>query len=174
MNKKQLNELIYDFKNYSKKIEEISSELLESIRKPNFPEHISENIARFVLYNIYGIFPTRITGFGDLQLLNSIIEVKTFSSEGPISFGPTEKWDFLFLIDATRFMEDYYIVYLCEYSNKSEEFSNLQFNSKQKFSDICSLGKRPRISPKTLISQLYIIGLTIIFEGNFKKILETI
>jgi hypothetical protein len=86
--------------------------LTESIRKPNFPEHISENIARFVLYNVYGIFPTRITNSGDLQMLSSIIEVKAFSSEGPISFGPTEKWDFVVLIDGTKFRENHYIIYL--------------------------------------------------------------
>lgn len=90
------------YKNY------YQSALLHSkIRKPNFPEDISENIIK----NFIGESCNWDTKVGDLFCQNDgKIEVKCFSSDGPISFGANEKWDLLYILDSKDFMNGNFIL----------------------------------------------------------------
>ena len=84
----------------------------------------------------------------DVDLINFTykIEVKGFSSDGPSSFGPKEKWDYLYFLDATNIIENKFIVYEINLSSNSETWKNIKINKNQSFDDQCKQGRRPRIS----------------------------
>lgn len=83
-------------------IDRLNKELeTKKIRKPNFPSEISENLVKFI-YNRNNKDQAKwdVKG-GDLITSNKLkLEVKAYSSDGPTSFGPTEKWDILYIVDA--------------------------------------------------------------------------
>ena len=114
-----------------------SSLLCQKIRRPNFPEDISENIVKFFL-------KCKNTTPGDLYSHRyGSIEVKCFSSNGPISFGPKEKWDTLVVVDATEYLNDNYILHLIIIDNTS---INFKVNKTQSFQEQILQLRRPRIT----------------------------
>jgi hypothetical protein len=163
--------MLESYKSYYKSILEINKYLTsKKMRYPNFPSEISENIVKLAIYQKYKIMPTWDTKVGDLEILaKKRIEVKAFSSNGPTSFGPKEKWDFIYFLDAINFMKSEFIIYECKCSNKSLEWCKLKINSKQTFEDQCLEGKRPRIVFKEILNQLE-NKFTIIFKGKFEDL----
>jgi len=152
--------------------ERLNNNLLgnKKIRQQNFPSEISENIVKFLLFNKYNIMPCWDTETGDL-ILDLItkklkIEVKAFSSTGPTSFGPTESWDFIYFLDATRFQENYFVLYEVKISNTHSTWQQLKFNTKQTFQDQCDQKRRPRLIFSSIKEQLG-SSCQIIYEGNF-------
>jgi hypothetical protein len=59
------------------------------------------------------------------------IEVKGFMSIGPSSFGPTEKWDFLYFVDGQDIKNKKFKVYEVKLSNKNEFFRNINMSKKK-------------------------------------------
>lgn len=116
-------------------------------RKINFPEMVSEYIVSKITNSIK---PKN----GDLFLLSNgkKIEVKCYASNGPISFGPTEKWDIIVFVDVinTKFIN----ILVYDIPNNSEKWKNIKVNSRQTYEDQCIEKRRPRISPSSLIKQL--------------------
>lgn len=106
---------------------------------PNFPEIISENLIKFYIQD----FENRNcinSKSGDLQINNSDgklpskIEIKCFTSQGPTSFGPTEKWEEIYFLDAINIFENGIIkIYKCNLPNDSFVWQNLQFNKNETF-----------------------------------------
>lgn len=135
------------------------------IRLPNFGSEISENICRYALMKYYNKGCQQCKT-GDFQMEDGKrIEVKCFSSDGPITFGPTETWDQLGLVDATRFEEGHFKVYLCPWSHDSPQFSNFKVSKKETMEIQRKAKRRPRISPKELFTQLG-SEMILIYEGN--------
>ena len=135
-----LKERVKKYKAYS-----LSSDLHTSIRRPNFPEDISENIVKYFL-DCEKITP------GDLYSpLLGKIEVKCFSSKGPISFGPKETWDTLIVLDAISFLEDKYKLHIIRIN--SRDF-NIKVNKNETYKDQVFQKRRPRISWKSLYEQV--------------------
>lgn len=126
----------------------------KKIRHANFPSEISENIVKFIFFQKYHIIPTWDTNSGDLQCGTMSIEVKAFSSSGPTSFGPTEKWDRIYFLDATRFLESRFRVYECNLKNTSPIWQRLRVNKKETFAQQCHQGRRPRICFSEIQKQL--------------------
>ena len=121
-----------------------TSKLNSKIRRPNFPEDISQNIVKFSI-GCDDITP------GDLYS-DSLgkIEVKCFSSFGPISFGPNEVWNTLVILDATFFEEDRYVMYIVNVNSKN---FNPSVSTKQSFKDQCRQRRRPRLTSKKIIEK---------------------
>lgn len=117
-----LNMYIYKI-NFNESINEKLSK--KKIRNENFPSEISENITKFILSKIYNCMPNWDTDYGDLEMDNKKLEVKCFSSNGPSSFGPTEKWDYIYFLDATKFKNKYFELYEIKLSNNSKDWRNL-------------------------------------------------
>jgi hypothetical protein len=65
--------------------------ILDNKRDINFDSELSESIVALIL-EVNGYKPITKPKSGDLQFDNIKIEVKCYSSDGPSSFGPTEKW----------------------------------------------------------------------------------
>jgi hypothetical protein len=97
-----------------------SKKLHPDCRTQNFPDYISENITKFIINKIQnlktsqnskepvGFFNCINSKIGDLEIINDNevikVEVKCFTSKGPSSFGPKEKWNLLYFLDATDFI----------------------------------------------------------------------
>jgi len=120
-------------------------------RRPNFPEIVSEYIA-YLIRSQYDKTCTRYVKSGDLNSKGKKLEIKCFASNGPISFGPTEAWDVMYLIDARKQPTIEILVF--ENSNTSLEWQTIMINKKETFGTQSGAGRRPRISPESLISQI--------------------
>lgn len=167
---KDQDKYIYDFLEkhieYCQSLKTINSKLngIKKIRQPNFPETISEYIAK----NFYGEKYKKNIKFGpsgDLMCENKKIEIKAFTSNGPSSFGPGEKWDELIFVDAKNFEKKEFKIYMIKLSNDSEEWKNIKINSKETFSKQCTDGKRPRICFDK-IKQTLGNNVNVIFDGT--------
>jgi len=154
--------LIYGLNTFSA-FNSILRTLFEERRNLNFPETISENLAKYIL-EINGYNNITFANSGDLLFNDITIEVKCFSSSGPTSFGPTEKWNWILFIDATRYNEYYFKCYLLKLSNDSEEFKNLKINRTETFNDQAQQGKRPRIGFNKILEQ-FNDHVEVIFDG---------
>ena len=105
-------------------------------RKPNFPEVISEALCR-------KLFNLNKPKNGDATFGNLRVEIKCFSSKGPISFGPTESWDILIVVNAIKHPTfDFHI-----FHKSHSDFHSLKINKHETFVEQCSSKRRPRISP---------------------------
>jgi len=166
---KLLNEYIL----YYRTVCELNTSLLhKKIRHVNFPSEISENIVKFVFYKKYNIMPTWDTCVGDLQfgIGDSIIslEIKAFSSKGPTSFGPHERWDILYFLDATLFTELRFNVYECRLSNTHPKWRQLKVNQRETYEDHCRQQRRPRLCFSEIQKQLG-DDCQLIFKGILEK-----
>lgn len=144
----------------------------KKIRMSNFPSHISENIVKFAFYKKYKVMPSWDTKSGDLIVDNPYckkiqIEVKGFlrKDSGPISFGPKEKWNRIYFVDASKMLNNIFKVYEFKLSDTNIQWQNLMVNSKETYKDHCEQKRRPRILFKKLCKQLE-NNYSIIFNGN--------
>lgn len=130
-------------------------------RRPNFPEGISEKISLEKYYSK----PFNKGKSGDLECEKKKFEVKCFTSNGPISFGPTESWNSLIFVDGRRYKEKYFIVYEYGYSN---EIQTLLVSKNETFNSQIINGRRPRLNFSFFINQNNNFSkLKIIYEGYF-------
>jgi len=126
MDLEKIHILINIYNRQFTEIENINKSLLKKkIRHQNYPSEISENIAKFAIYKKYKVLGTWDTDKGDLDLLFRKIEIKGFMSIGPCSFGPEEKWDWIYFVDCKKFMEKKFAVYEIKLSNTSEKWRDI-------------------------------------------------
>lgn len=138
-------------------------------RNENLPSDISENIAKFAISKKYGLMPCWDTDKGDLVINKNIfrqIEVKGFMSSGPSSFGPKENWDLLYFVDARDIINKNFKVYEVKLSNKNKIFRNIKISKKEKYSDICDSGRRPRGCFDTIFKPQLGKYCKLIFNGH--------
>jgi hypothetical protein len=126
-----------------------SSILHKKIRRPNFPEDISENIVK----NFLDFETTWKKETGDLYSEKiGKIEIKCFSSDGPISFGPKEEWEILYVLDAKNFKNNIFKIHQVDLSSK--QFRNIQVSKSQTFGDQILQSRRPRICWQSLYAKI--------------------
>jgi len=168
MDLKTILELLKHYNKYCYTLKQINKELtVRKIRLPNFPSEISENIAKICFYKKYNDLPSWNTDKGDLILEDGRrIEVKGFSSRGPTSFGPTEKWDIIMFVDCIKAHKCHFKVYIAFLANDSKEWQALKVNKKQTFKDQCLQKRRPRLAFSRIQQQ---IKLTKIFDGPLQN-----
>jgi hypothetical protein len=143
----------------------------KKIRHQNFPSEISENIVKFIINNQFNIYSNWNTQKGDLNNGNVDIEVKCFSSKGPISFGPTESWNELYILDATDFINYNYKLYKIDLSNKCDNWKKIKVNKKETYSCKCKKGQRPRINFDNIKEQIP-LHLTLVYDNNINELLK--
>ena len=163
-----------DYKRYVMSQENRFKVTGKKLRTPNFPSEISENMLRFVLINKERQECVWNISKGDLLsgegVADKITESKAFASEGPISFGPTETWQMLYLIDAIEFRNDMFKVYRVDLPY--EDFANAVIvNKNQTFKDQCLQKRRPRVGFGLLQQQLG-GAIVEIFSGSVYEMLE--
>jgi hypothetical protein len=174
-----IKELLNKYIGYNGYIEDINQQYphLKNIRRSNFPSEISENLVRMILYNKLNIESTWQTTSGDLSYYDedicNKIEVKCFSSAGPISFGPNENWEKICFLDAIDYGNNNYTCHMSNLPKSSEIWKNININKTNTFEMVCKSGKRPRINFNKLIKELknQNYEMDIIFKGNINEIL---
>lgn len=145
----------------------------KKIRQTNFPSHISENIVKFVFYNIYKIMPTWDTDKGDLVVneYSKRIECKGSINlyNGPPTFGSTEEWDYIYFVDGIETLNLKYKVYEFKIKNSSNKWKNLMVNKRETFYDQCKQKRRPRLSFEKICDQLK-DEYRLIFNGHISEL----
>ena len=140
-------------------------------RMPNFPSEISENLVKYIIQFKYGFLPTWKDGkdTGDLRYDGQLFEVKCFSSDGPSSFGPNERWDHLFFLDATNYIKKIFKCYKININN--QQFGQvIHVNSTETYFDQCQNGRRPRISFDNICQQIPRDNIELVFDGHISTL----
>lgn len=150
--------------------------IIKKIRHENFPSEITENIVKFFHIKRYKIAPSWDIIGSDLMIKiencrDIRIEVKGFSSTGPTSFGPTEKWDKIYFVNAVDFKKDIFQIYEINLSNNCKKWKSIKINQKETFEDQAKLGKRPRLCFKDIKKQLE-QECKLVFDGNITELFK--
>ena len=157
-------------KKYVDDIIKLNTNLPNKIRLPNMPEQISENIIKYILRKKGDITCSSECKTGDLVSMESgKIECKCFTSDGPISFGPTEIWNEIYFLDMRKWLKDEIKLYKVTLRNESDSWKNIKLNMKETYKDQCDQKRRPRIGWKSLYSQIK-DNCKLIFEGTIDDI----
>lgn len=170
-----LRECLSVHKDYVLKRKEIKARTGLDIRLANMPEDISENISKFIIRFHVGDVTSQWTKAikgkaGDLtSCVEKTQEVKCFTSDGPPSFGPNEKWDVIYFLDARKWLEDRFVLWRVPLSNASAEWKAIKMSKTQTAEDQNEQGRRPRITWDSLYPQIKDYT-TKIFEGSFEDI----
>jgi hypothetical protein len=176
-NYKILYQFLDKYIEYNKFIDQLNLLLnYKKIRHNNFPSEISENIVKYIIYKKYNIMPILdslstgdlILKFNNKYIQNKKIEIKTFSSIGPISFGPTESSDWIYFVDCTEYNKYIFKIYELKISNKDTIWLNILINKQQTFFDQIKQKRRPRIKFNNLYKQLS--NLKLIYNNSIKNL----
>ena len=172
ISKEHLTEMLEDHNQRLAKCAEYKNEYVNQIRNPNFPEHISETFCAYVLKHIDGMDDISRECEGDLTSSRSpVIEVKTFSSDGPSSFGPDKRWNLIVFLDARN--PSNWKVWKSDRCNR-EQLDTVRVNRNATFGDQARQGRRPRMTFDDIKNQLPEGTFTEIFSGNPLDFLRSI
>lgn len=142
-------------KTYVLKRMNTTGSLSVKVRLPAIPEDISENIICSIIHNKLNDTTTTRNYAGDLYShKEGQQECKCFTSNGPISFSPSNYWDVLYFLDARLWLKDEFILYRVPLSRRSVEWENIKVNRIQTFSEQAYEGRRPRIKWTALYPQI--------------------
>jgi hypothetical protein len=174
IDKNERTEITNIFNNYMSTII-LYNNLSIKIRKPPFPSEISETLVCSLLWKIKQIKtnPNSIRynkSTGDLTLQNKKnIEVKCFSSDGPMSFGPITKWNSLCIVDALNYINNDFKVYFVNAEDTDNIWNQIKINKKTSFNEAKKTGILPRLNPSNLINQLTKFNkITLMYQGTFE------
>ena len=138
--------------------------IINDKRDVNFDSELSESIVALILeHNCYK--PINKPKSGDLLFGNIKIEVKCYSSLGPSSFGPDERWNWICFLNASKWKIKYFECYLIKLSNDSDIWYNIKVNEKETFYDQAQQKRRPRIAFDKLKLQIPNDKIEEIFHG---------
>jgi len=162
--KRNVTEALISYMDYTSKLKKLGS------RRPNLPEYISENIILIFIEEFEKIKCIRNTySKGDLTKYDpqpKLCEVKAFVSEGPISFGPTEKWDCIYFLDMRLIFKGIVSIYIVDHPETF--FYRIQMNARQSFRDQIDEKRRPRITFEKLKKQ---VGVELLYAGEIYYLL---
>jgi hypothetical protein len=104
------------------------------IRQENMPEDITENMVKFIIRreDPTVVWSKCVGKNGDLcsDTMKSI-EVKSFTSNGPCTFGPNKKFDVIYFLDLRNMLHNRIILFKMNLTNNSPEWKNLKMNKPQ-------------------------------------------
>lgn len=148
------------------------------IRHQNPPEDITENIAKFVIQNhdndLSCKWAKSVGLNGDLCSSKYPIdfppEVKAFTSDGPLSFGPDKKFGVIYFVNMIDiFTQGKLSVWKVNLTSESPIWKETKMNKEQTFEDQCKQGRRPRITWFSLYPQISEHCVKI-YDGTFEGI----
>lgn len=147
------------------------------IRCQNPPEDITENITKFIIQN-YDNDPSCkwakcIGKTGDLYSEKYTdeypIEVKSFTSDGPMQFGPDKKFGVLYFLDLRQFTNNSISLWKLPVHSDSSEFQQIYVNKKETIQIQSSQGRRPHISWDKFYQQIK-DKCCLVYKGTFENI----
>lgn len=164
-----VNKYLPIFIDCNNKLQKCCKEYNKKSRNLIIPECLTETIAQLALClnNIY----CYKSDIGDLECIiagqKKCVEVKSCSSDGPISFGPKQNnKNILVLVDARDYKKYNFKVYLI--TELSDLLNNLKINKNETFKNQADNGRRPRINPTIFLeyAKKYPDNYKEIFNGN--------
>jgi hypothetical protein len=172
-----LRERFYEYKNSQLTVSKIAKTTGLPIRNQNPPEDITENIAKIIIRNYEKDKTCKwaksigLTGdlFSEKYDINYPIEIKSFTSNGPCSFGPKKKFGIIYFLDMREYLYDKIILWKVNVNSDSTEWNNLSMNKKQTFEEQCKEKRRPHIGWDKIYSQLSNF-VEKVYEGTFEEI----
>lgn len=99
------------------------------------------------------------------------VEIKSFTSPGPMSFGPNERWDTLLVLDGIEHRDMKFKLYEIPYSNASLTWSDLKMNKEETFHEQCEQKRRPRTGFDSIHEQLGENRCGLLWEGDIRDLL---
>lgn len=146
-------------------------QILGKCRRPNIPEILSESIIKYIIKQIDPCVEFESCS-GDITIKNGPrIESKCDSSGGPMSFGPTERWDYLYILIVDKFLHQGKL-YIAPYSNKSMQIRTIPMGKNgSTFLDKINRGIRPHVQFNIINEHLKNINFPLIdvCDINFVK-----
>lgn len=147
------------------------------IRHQNPPEDITENIAKFIIQNYDGDTSCKwakslgIKGdlYSDKYTIDMPIEIKSFTSDGPSSFGPNKKFGVLYFLNMRGWLEDRIILWKVNLTSESPEWKQLKMNKNQTHEEQCKEKRRPHISWDKIYPQIE-NHCNKVYDGTFENI----
>ena len=186
-----VRKLLETYLEYTRTIDEMNNDILRKnkyskmCRRPNPPSEVTEHMALFAWHSKFGTYPVWAIKGGDLKLCDmktpkhrclTQIEVKAFTSDGPISYGPKEKWNVIMYVDLRDLIKNQTLkVYLVNETNTSKLFRNLPVKKptdteKGTFGEQRERGRRPRLCfDKT--KEYFRERMICIFSGHLEELL---
>jgi hypothetical protein len=101
--------------------------------------------------------------------IRQLNELKFFSSTGPCSFGPTERWNVIYFLDGLEYRNFNFKLYKVSLANDSDEWKQLRVSRTQTFEDQASTGRRPRLPFSEIKNQLG-EHCQLIWEGDIRHL----
>lgn len=163
-------------------LSELTDQAELKTRMPNMPEHISENIVKFIIRNHLGIesyWAKHVDKPGDLwSPTENVQECKCFMSDGPSSFGPDKVWDVAYFLDLRKWVADEIVLYRTALSPRDEQWQNIRMSGEhsrkkeggESWRDQCQTrGARPHIGWEALYPQIR-EHCTEVYRGSFEDI----
>ena len=144
------------------------------------PSDISETITGYILQKL-GDKTCRPAKRGDLVSdQEGIVQVKCFTSPGPVSFGSSTYWDVIYFLDAKEwFQRDWFRLYRVNLSSTDPRWTSLRFTTSNTFASMIhreredqGIPTRPRCAFDKLLPQ-FGDACTIVYEGTIHEILDT-
>jgi hypothetical protein len=160
---------------HARRIRELNEKHGYKTRWDGLPEHVSENIIKFFIQRkLKDPSCTWLCKKGDLtSTLLGAIECKSFTSDGPTSFGPKQKWDIIFFLDAREWLNDRLVIWQINLQSTDEVWKSIKVNKKQSKADQSDESRRPRINWEGLKPQLG-DHCKKVYEGNFEDIFKEV
>jgi len=159
---------------YTQESIELSQEVGGRCRLANIPEDVTENIVKFIIRNKLGdkscVWCKSVGLPGDLHSdIENMQEVKSFTSDGPCSFGPTKKFDVLYFLDLRTWLQDKIVLFKVSLSHESPVWKSLKMNKKETFDEQAGAGRRPHISWEHIYPQVQ-DSCVKVYDGSFEGI----
>ena len=164
----------YAERTYAKRIRELNGEHGYKTRWDGLPEHVSENIIKYFIRAKMNDPSCTWICKGDLtSAALGIIECKSFTSDGPTSFGPKQKWDHIFFLDARGWLDNVIVIWHIPLPNTDPVWTSIKVNKKQSKADQSDESRRPRINWEGLKPQLG-DHCKKVYEGTFEGIFTAV
>jgi len=174
----ELIALYTSYCNYYRCIMETYNGKPRRIRAPSFPHDIACNLVRKYIDtyedNCHAAWmdPTRDGNIAkDTPEGIRKVTVKCFTSDAPISFGPNETFEELYLVDARDFsIADCVRIYYYAHNSHDCAFRDVRVSMYETIEDVCIARRRPRVKFSKLYEQLS--GLCLVYSGSLVTLLE--
>ena len=148
------------------------------IRRSGMRMELSENLVKFAIQSRGDMTCTWGGDTGDLHSdVEGIQEVKSITAiDSPTSFGPTQPWNVIYFLDASRWREDVFVIWRIPLEKTHEFWKTLPMNNKgQTKEDQSGDGRRPRTiwskQIKPLLEERYPeMMATPFYSGTFEGI----
>jgi hypothetical protein len=163
-------------------LSELADQELLKTRMPNMPEHVSENLVKFILRNHLGVesyWAKHVKKPGDLwSPTEGVQECKCFMSDGPSSFGPEKTWDVAYFLDMRKWVANEIVLYRTTLSPRDEAWQSIRMSSEKSkkkeggelWRDQCGTrGARPHIGWEALYPQIR-DRCAEVYRGTFEDI----